>query len=80
MLRKPFSDWFGGKWSKPINKRLLNRNDSNLKLEPKNRRQMKQIVSKRKSMMEESNLPLTVSVRFKYYCYQHIIYKSKMNI
>lgn len=42
MLRKPFSDWFGGKWPKPINKRLLNRNNSNLKLEPKNRRQMQE--------------------------------------
>lgn len=44
---------------------------------------MKQIVSnngnKRKSMMEESNLPLTVSVRFYVqYCSQHNIFKAKM--
>lgn len=46
---------------------------------------MKQIVSnngnKRKSMMEESNLPLTVSVRFYVlYCSQHNIFKAKMTI
>lgn len=46
---------------------------------------MKQIVSnngnKRKSMMEESNLPLTVSVRFYVqYCSQQNIFKAKMTI
>lgn len=75
MLRKPFSDWFGGKWPKPINKRLLNRNDSNLKLEPKNRRQMQEKI-------HDGGIQSTFDCfsRFKYYCYQHIIFKSKMNI